>query len=340
MESRWSPSQIQQQIWHIYLPRFFWKGIVVIGIISTSVSWLLIDRFLHDKVQTTYAEIAGLLRLSTKYDIEPLRKEVISYLKPFFPTDLRSWMSFSTVPFEEATPFSNEDDLGFLSLFSETNVQIYMPAALMWCCFADIRSIISPMSPSSPTDIPFVYADRQMLLVGREELLTYCRKAAHDGICAVIQLQQSQSRTCDCRQYLTNCIISSDWQKHTTDAACLFIADSDPRWVSHLCALCSLDAHVHFQFVREELWQKVPSFFGLAPWEELLRQSYVHHKCCRCGHMFNEALFQRLDRVSKPRLIHTLWPPISEGRLMQDNYTFFLISPCYYKRSFRFYRGR
>jgi len=89
--------------------------------------------------ETTFPILAGILRLSTKYDIGYLRRRATIHLATAYPLSLQAWDRRElkrTIPPIPYIPFA------VLELARAVNIPVILPAAIYCCCTCSVEDIL------------------------------------------------------------------------------------------------------------------------------------------------------------------------------------------------------
>jgi hypothetical protein len=211
-------------------------------------------------LQIEIAAVVGILKLSAKYDIPHLRLNAISQLSIHYPTTLAAWDKRPTALLPGSfSPFA------VLDLARLLDIPQILPAAFFDCSTqsndAFLKSIMQRSTPGSPTT-----NDVRICLNARQDLLEatftrayafllrdsdiLCRKA---GSCAEGKLR-----------WLTTAFATQG-----RDPLAIQV-----KWShSQLCGYCLSQAKEDYTKARQKLWDDLPSYFSLPPWDQLLQTS-------------------------------------------------------------------
>ena len=225
-------------------------------------------QFDDDKPQT-FSVVAAFARLGTKYDFRQLRNEAVKRLTFMFPSRLEDMGNIHI----EGNCIIAETGLIFeaINLARETNMLFLLPAAMEYCCAVHtIHDILNGVQRPNKTPIFLSVEDQTACLSGWYELIhrqaeeTY-RWLDRNAEGTLFPECQRRSRCTDGRRRIfysmshpvTCCVPLEPWQG----------AD----WEKHMCATCNAASQAQHERGRQNVWNELPSFFGLPGWAELLK---------------------------------------------------------------------
>ncbi|TCD62384.1 hypothetical protein EIP91_006966 [Steccherinum ochraceum] len=256
-------------------------------------------RVVHDwsylySVSNDLSVLLNLLRMSTKYDVIPLRARVIQLLATHFPRDPLQHPYLpptSSYPLLFPLPKDVQLTIRAANIFRETNALSLIPAALFACCGLSPDSLLGPRavpdaSNSNPTTTsPF----------GNDTLNTHSHSLSPENLYTVLKARSTlilftrqhifgyaftprDPPTC-----LTPAICRlarADWAEPINKATSR--PGEQDGWINPLspgtylacmtrvaCRRCVVELRESFEKGRKELWEGLPGVFGLDPWERL-----------------------------------------------------------------------
>jgi len=208
--------------------------------------------------------IAGILRLSTKYDVQYLRIRAMQHLLSTYPTTLADWKERDTkrtVPAIDNTPFA------VLLLAREFDLPWLLPSVMYCICSHPIEKTLDGVSwHGSHLDLP--WNDKRLCLIGRSNLLKQQNKDAVDMTKVPGDDVECQGLSCFATR-LKCAEILCDWGV----AGILdFAEDNVTLFNSGLCKPCQSTFTGQCALASENMWQAMPGMFELPDWDELERQ--------------------------------------------------------------------
>ncbi|KAJ7663269.1 hypothetical protein DFH06DRAFT_346759 [Mycena polygramma] len=216
---------------------------------------------------TTPEVLAGVLRLSSKYEVEHLRRRALVHLSSQFPTKLEDWDRFEH---EEA----ESDDLPPL-------IELARQSRAPWILPTVFYLLGSEVSHHLPTvlhgDQQLSDADQIFYVLGsslqRETMRTVMR-FLHDP--ATVPGCMSIAR-CTPAKLCALTEVSDDCDNYPGICPLDIWAPADWVRLSALCEVCLPALHALHEQARQNLWDRIPQMYGLPPWAELekLKQAAI-----------------------------------------------------------------
>lgn len=251
------------------------------------------DSYLYS-VSNDLSVLLNLLRMSTKYDVIPLRARVIKLLATHFPRDPLQHPYLpptSSYPLLFPLPKDVQLTIRAANIFRETNALSLLPAALFACCGLPPDSLLGPRavpdaSNSNPaTTSPF----------GNDALNTHSHSLSPENLYTVLKARSTLILFT--RQHIFGyaftprdppaCLASATCRRARADwAESINKATSRPGeqngWINPLspgtylacmtraaCRKCVVELRESFEKGRKELWEGLPGVLGLDVWERL-----------------------------------------------------------------------
>ncbi|KAF7365478.1 BTB domain-containing protein [Mycena venus] len=208
--------------------------------------------------------LAGVLRLSKKYDIPLFREDCIWRLKAEFPSTLKEHDKFLSWAF-----IRDESDILFplASLAREIGLHSILPVIYYRIVASTgengyMNMVLDETAPGFST------VDRLACMRGYIKLLDLQSQTTMSWLdVKKIPVGVCQQRP-DCRKQMHKIIRDLHGaQRLEISAIHEWVSD----WDTDLCELCTKEALKIFQDGRKECWNKLPSVFGLPEWDELKR---------------------------------------------------------------------
>ncbi|KAJ7175369.1 hypothetical protein C8R46DRAFT_1078643 [Mycena filopes] len=218
--------------------------------------------FLEEEVPSL-AAVAGILRLSIKYDLPIFRKDCVRRLKAEFPASLQQYDDF------DAWSLIREEDgiyIPLLALAREVELHSILPV---------VYAAMITMHPEKymprvldPGDTSLSATDRLACLLGCTNLL----KLQYSTTLAWFDLKAKHLPSVACRQP-TQCVATvKEKIVHQYDHPDFWIFDDwQSEWNKGLCGSCLKRAKKIYEDGRRTCWEKLPVAFGLAEWKDLKR---------------------------------------------------------------------
>jgi len=221
------------------------------------------DRSFYEKAtETEFPILAGVLRLSTKYNVKNLRQISLTHLTNIYPTTLEAWEqrdATRTISGDEPSP------LAVLQLAKDANVQGILPAVMYRLTTHSVEDIFDGMTWNG-THIDTNETDRRTCLLARQTLITAKRRAI-----AAFLRSSSDVLSCTTRDPCNSGRLRAVFTN--TDSA----EECDPLWdhfdwetyASDVCSACLSASKTSYKNARTALWADLPGIFNLPTWVKL-----------------------------------------------------------------------
>ncbi|KAJ6516606.1 hypothetical protein C8R47DRAFT_1000600 [Mycena vitilis] len=190
----------------------------------------------------------GLVRLSTKYDVEHIRRRMVSILRVIYPSSLAEYLKRQApAGYGEC----DEDDFLALRLAGEFNILPVLPGIYYECCRYQTGDLL---------EAEISFADKTKCLLARDAfimkwsrilyrfLFHHPKTCTDRASCPKLFLRWAESKPLTLRSVLTE---GFDWNLP-------------------LCDGCMGSAKGIYEQGRSRLWDALPGLFGLPSWEDLL----------------------------------------------------------------------
>jgi hypothetical protein len=254
--------------------------------------------FLPPPAQVQFQDVARVLRLATKYDVQYLRRRALSHLHNSYPTTLDGFdhrLANRTVPFCENAPFA------VVALARELDLSWLLPAALYCCCTSSYATFFAGVPWNNGKDrIHLGSMDKRICVLGRSQLI----KANNHDIYGFLRSGSisprpslSSSRTpSPCHSSSSSSSISrTSSPSHPSTTTSLVnhkdCANARLRWCEgtlcdeecyplarnfawtqfrdDVCSACYRRCRSNFEEARLALWNALPGIFELPSWDRL-----------------------------------------------------------------------
>ncbi|KAJ7155206.1 hypothetical protein C8R46DRAFT_911049 [Mycena filopes] len=218
-------------------------------------------------VQTSFPVVAGVLRMSHKYEVDVLRKRALVHLSSAFPTTLFGW----DTRFTRQTWFFTEWSFHFeaISLARQTSALWILPTAFYHASTAiDIGQIMMGIEGCDVTPTDAIACTR-----GRRFLDTTANYNVLDFLCSPTVHGCESPDACSSGQR-EGYIRAEDWRKYDPGmglepCAPLEIWDDDDFEELEVCNVCKSHFKSVHQLARQAVWDRLPALFELPSWAEL-----------------------------------------------------------------------
>ena len=218
-------------------------------------------------LQERWDTVAGVLRLSTKYEISVLREKVATILSRYYPTTLADFDRLDKVA-------SIRFCIAAVNLGRETNLLHILPAAFYFVALLGVEKIAKGMNEDRLSDAEF-----RVCIIGRDKLCEATRTITYEPLCNREHGSLNPSCTSDhqrCAQKATNTALLTIYSTEPFFAnpeALMTLDDwQDINW-GDICTECM----EYFQELnadgRPAVWRELPQYFGLGSWEALTKDA-------------------------------------------------------------------
>ncbi|KAJ7466903.1 hypothetical protein FB451DRAFT_1259476 [Mycena latifolia] len=213
--------------------------------------------------------IAAILRLSTKYNVDVLRRRALAHISSLYPTTLQEWDLRKDTAMEvfNARPFA------VLLLAKETGHQALLPACMYLCADSvDINDILDGLKSIDGKHIELDWPDKRACIRGRQNLLLALRSEVFAFLTGSLPIPNCVSpQRCDSSKLR--------WLQSLEASlgnGCPGIFSIKFPWTSFrkaVCENCYNASYNNSNHQRQLIWDKLPSYFDMPPWEELAKSS-------------------------------------------------------------------
>ncbi|PPQ91277.1 hypothetical protein CVT25_006220 [Psilocybe cyanescens] len=200
---------------------------------------VLYDAFHFDKIRpdTSLSHlitfISGILRISTKYNMQQLRNKCITIIQDKFPSSLRRCDDVLT----RSIQYVPSEIVRIIPLARETTIPKVLPWAFYLCAHISVDEILSNTVLS--------WKDKSLCLAGKEPNtgMHHRMPGARNGASAT-QVERYRINPHPLEEY-------TDWRSLM------------------ICIKCQAMVEAQHREGREKVWQKLPSLFHLGTWEDI-----------------------------------------------------------------------
>ncbi|KAJ7167230.1 hypothetical protein C8R43DRAFT_1060853 [Mycena crocata] len=207
------------------------------------------EYFVHSPI-SGFKSFSGLLRLSTKYDVDHIRSRMITIFTSLYPSTLVTWVCRKPpLGYKE----SDRDDFEALNLALELQILPVLPGIYYECARHTTANVFS--SPISDVE-------KEKCISSVDKFnRKWCRRVMRAWFHLMMTAKTKLNAT------LNVFIFSNikDFQRSTR-----FIRAHSPGRPSICVSIVSLVEKKIYNTERIHLWNALPSLFGLSAWTELL----------------------------------------------------------------------
>ncbi|KAH9950657.1 hypothetical protein B0H21DRAFT_503581 [Amylocystis lapponica] len=249
--------------------------------LSSLIKALYDGAMFHNRSADDFFEVAGVLRLSTKYFIAHLRAQAIKHLSQTWAYTLRGHDQMLelaiTAPAVGGMSYPYIHPLHVLNLARETNVRIVVPSALYFLSLYPLRDILEGNHPKLKVEHP----SRPSSQLSAEDIKDYTLLFQHriDLIMTFVRTDCGwRSASANCKNDEGVCAkafarlsskLSRAWQTRTGPLHFMVQAMDELAGDSMVCTPCRRSFREDVYAAREKIWKELPGLIGLPSWEDL-----------------------------------------------------------------------
>ncbi|KAJ7085120.1 hypothetical protein B0H15DRAFT_988618 [Mycena belliarum] len=215
---------------------------------------------------TTITILASVLRMSHKYDVVGLRKRALMHLSSSHPTTLQGWEHGGAELLKSLDSLhSRRMYVGIIPLARQISADWILPTAFYWVCkYSDEGDIVNgdTLTPSEKTScfvavrrLETTHANHILRFLSSE--VTGCEATDPDD-CVRSRVEQ--------RRY------ADEWRDYEPERPAILPLElwEASEWERlDVCASCLRTMKEEHAAAKQELWDELPSLFGLPDWTTL-----------------------------------------------------------------------
>ncbi|TEB22712.1 hypothetical protein FA13DRAFT_1798571 [Coprinellus micaceus] len=230
-----------------------------------------------------FFQLAGVLRLATKYCAQRIRSQAIRFLiytwsHTIQGHDLMTVTAMTTDAVDDLTyPFVHP--LHVLNLARETDVEVLIPSATYFLSVYPLSEILAgdhpklaikhpsrPTSQLSPADLQsYTLMFQHRVHVGLDFIRRTCGKwTSPTPGCSNPECPKAFSRLVSRLQ--------RSWNPRTAAIFFMLQVSHEAMATDRICPSCRKVFVTEVEALRSEVWDKLPSVVGLSSWEELVKR--------------------------------------------------------------------
>ncbi|TDL16702.1 hypothetical protein BD410DRAFT_795103 [Rickenella mellea] len=235
-------------------------------------------RYYQGGTETTFEKISGLLRMSTKYQMDDLRNEIISHLALAYPSTLEKYLEVVNAKTQLPLfpPFHGQH-FAVVALAREIDASILLPAALWRSMCMPTQDILQGAVDLNGTRHILSPTDIQLCILKKSE--EYKRQV---GLEHFFGAMMKRTPTCDrqnqrvgnqgvspCAEIPTDKVLRHFLKTEETSRDnhdMLARLDALEVWRPLICETCRECADSLISISRENYWLDLPSVFELPKW--------------------------------------------------------------------------
>ncbi|KAJ6556038.1 hypothetical protein B0H19DRAFT_1151814 [Mycena capillaripes] len=210
---------------------------------------------------TTFDIVAGVLRLSTKYDVEYLRRRALLHLSAALPASLVQY-DLCTVQ----SPFDSSDCIfSLLLLVHDLGLTWALPMAMYNVACSGLENIIDGLLFNG-TRVHLPQSLLRAVLLGRSALTV---SQHHDVFRFLRSLPSADCLTPGDCQFKSRLALNGFTKRDIVNPFEWMKPASWTALRTRVCAPCYLAAETEHRAATQKVWDELPAAFKLDPWEVL-----------------------------------------------------------------------
>lgn len=237
---------------------------------------------------TTLSAIAGILRVSTKYEVGYLRRRALKHLDTMYPATLSAFLNrqeLRTTPQREGTAFY------VASLGREFGLDWLMPAVLFSLCGAEVEDILKGVlwneenqTEGQMGEVPQGQREASSSARGRRKMIKLVKEDRVKCLRALRKIWVREKK--DILGFLTmdkvtGCRMAEEcWRKRmellrtldqTRDIIDVpYVMEDYWGWYDQsVCKICAQEGRKLYKEEMEKFWDALPEIFGFEEWHVL-----------------------------------------------------------------------
>ncbi|KAJ7610520.1 hypothetical protein FB45DRAFT_868439 [Roridomyces roridus] len=211
---------------------------------------------------TTFPVVAGVLRLSTKYDVNYLRHRALLHLATASPLSLDEYDAFPS-----ASTLGAQNFFTRLLLANDLGIQWAMPLVIFKIsCSFPVDTILCGVPQDQPT-LHLPLSLQRVCLTARNSLIF---AQVHDTFSFMRVLDNAGCTKPDqCRSRRMR-LLSIVTRKEALAPLGYFLSSWwEETSLEMLCNTCCREGRTQYEEGRQRIWDRLPEMFGLPSWEDL-----------------------------------------------------------------------
>lgn len=202
-------------------------------------------------LSTLISFVSGVLRISTKYNIQLLRQKCITVLRTKFPSILTGCDALLASGYQYTPPAI----VRAIPLARETNV----PEILPWAFYISTHIAMDDLLADSVLS----WRDKALCLAGKERLWEVQKTLTHP-----FRFESVRALNCNACQLKPPQL--ADWREMEELRKTPHPLEIYSKWSSmKVCQKCLAQMESQHQAGREKVWKALPSIFELGSWEDI-----------------------------------------------------------------------
>ncbi|KAJ7652785.1 hypothetical protein DFH06DRAFT_1093814 [Mycena polygramma] len=218
---------------------------------------------------TTFPILAGILRMSHKYEVDGLRKRALVHLSTRHPMTLWEWESSnSSLSWNVEAASSVCTHLEIILLARQISAPWILPVAFYNACmYLNPEAIIrgnGRLELSVADKVTVIAGVRELETTAASSILRFLETSSEDAGCHSPEACDSYRRTTRASAEL--------WRTYEVENTILpFELWEENDWdkLNECCTTCQSSMRVAHTQAKQALWDRLPQIFGLPDWKTL-----------------------------------------------------------------------
>ncbi|KAI0698365.1 hypothetical protein BC835DRAFT_1269081 [Cytidiella melzeri] len=227
--------------------------------------------FFRPNKKSKFPVVAAILRLSTKYMANDLRRQAIQFLTTAFPPDYDAWSKRNET---RLLPYFVGETAAMITLCQQTGIRVVLPGVYYAAAkrplsdvLDDLRSL--DLDDTTKQDIcsKFILGRERLRQAEIKSILSFFEPTFTRATC------QSGNDTASLQRYAGTALVRTadpepyqDWCMSNPALVGTFI---------NVCANCCVTIEMHIEGAKRNIWSQLPGLFGLPDWDILRAEDEV-----------------------------------------------------------------
>ncbi|KAF9527333.1 hypothetical protein CPB83DRAFT_401511 [Crepidotus variabilis] len=219
--------------------------------------------------------ISAKLLLGKKYNIRPMYDDALDILETNFPSNITISEHCPLIDYWDRLNFERAGLLDVINLALKANVLTLLPAAYLMTA-GDLNAILDGIEREDGSRATIPFASQRACILGRDKILREAPTVVFSWCQQSTPLPQFCVSQALCRA-ARNAVVQEIWNRNCDDLE-TYLNPVDSWQVGNykLCNVCLHHARNKHNEGRRKMWDALPTYFGLPPWDELLEQARLN----------------------------------------------------------------
>ena len=245
-------------------------------------------RYYDVRTTSKFSVVAGILRLSTKYQVPYLRKRAISHLTTMFPSSLQDFQeNRNSSPYAAKLGHYTGLAMEVVNLAKECRLPMLLPISMYYCAVMRLEHILDGVvvanDDGTTRKIDLDWPEKRAIVLGKRALNHRARTNLFGFLLVstppppIIPNNPSASPGCGAGQRCETGKLK--WLRQMepllSGDKCgpLHMQFDWTRYSADVCTYCVMDGKNKYREGLKKSWEELPSVFELEPWDILKTES-------------------------------------------------------------------